>query len=200
MQSEAKAKALEWRVFCSRSGNSEAKTPFGEYVIQSERDGWMLYLLNEQDACVAHSTIDLAKAAAQADYEQRIRSALVDVPAVEPVACACCGKPFGDEGPYCLCVYTHRDWKKNTMERPHRVTNYGRLTSPSLTREGEDSAEVERALAFVARWAWREDPSNAVRKLTDAERLSAIKHHPTIKALADTRSGSATTQKGISDE
>ena len=70
------------------------------------------------------------------------------------------------------------------------------LSSPPLTREGEDSAEVGRALAFVARWAWREDPSNAVRKLTDAERLSAIKHHPTIKALAATRSGSATSPTG----
>ena len=73
------------------------------------------------------------------------------------------------------------------------------FTSPPLSREGEDSAEVGRALAFVARWAWREDPSNAVRKLTDADRLSAIKHHPTIKALAATRSGSATTAKGGSD-
>ena len=46
-----------------------------------------------------------------------------------------------------------------------------------------DRAEAtEKALDFVALWAWRKDPPNATANLTDAERLSAIKHHPAIRA------------------
>jgi hypothetical protein len=81
-----KVKALEWTVFCSRTGNSVAKTPFGEYVIQIEPDGWCLYLLNNDDAHASYSMSDFAKAAAQADYEARIRSALSTPADIEPVA------------------------------------------------------------------------------------------------------------------
>lgn len=80
-------KGLEWITFCSASGNCDAKTPFGKYVIQSEADGWCLF--NEDDASSVHSTLDAAKAAAQADYEARIRSALISPVAPEgsePVA------------------------------------------------------------------------------------------------------------------
>lgn len=91
--SEIEVKALEWRVFCSRSGNCEAKTQFGEYVIQSETDGWCLYLLNQDDAHAAYSTLEYAQAAAQSDYDARIRSALVERKA-EPVAWRC--KDFAD--------------------------------------------------------------------------------------------------------
>lgn len=73
-------KPLEWTVFCSRSGNSVAKTPFGEYVIQIEPDGWCLYLLNSDDPHASYSMSDFAKAAAQADYETRILSALISSP------------------------------------------------------------------------------------------------------------------------
>lgn len=38
-----------------------------------------------------------------------------------------------------------------------------------------------QAVEFAARWCWRTDPPHASSKLTDAERLSAIKYHPTIK-------------------
>jgi hypothetical protein len=47
--------------------------------------------------------------------------------------------------------------------------------------------EIERLRAvidFVARWAWRTDPPNATRKLSDADRLSIIRHHPTIRRAA----------------
>ncbi len=40
---------------------------------------------------------------------------------------------------------------------------------------------LEHAVEFVAIMAWRTDPPNANNKLTDTERLSAIKYHPTIK-------------------
>lgn len=75
-----KVKPLEWRIFCSASGNCDAETPFGQYVIQSEPEGetprWCMYLPNENDAHTAHPTLKAAKAAAQADYEARIRSAI----------------------------------------------------------------------------------------------------------------------------
>ncbi len=43
---------------------------------------------------------------------------------------------------------------------------------------------LEHAVEFVAKMAWRTDPPNANNKLTDTERLSAIKYHPTIKGYA----------------
>jgi hypothetical protein len=46
----------------------------------------------------------------------------------------------------------------------------------------QKTQQLKMAVEFTARWAWREDPPNANRNLTDTERLSAIKYHPTIKA------------------
>ncbi|MER8827189.1 hypothetical protein NKH73_13965 [Mesorhizobium sp. M0938] len=70
-------KGLEWRVFCSKSGNCEAETSFGLYIIQNEEGLWVLYLLDD-DAGLGgkHKTIEAAQATAQADYEARIRSCL----------------------------------------------------------------------------------------------------------------------------
>lgn len=69
--------ALEWHTFCSRSGNCAAQSPVGEYVIQNEDDLWLVYLpYQDKRWGKGHSTIEEAKAAAQADYETRIRSAL----------------------------------------------------------------------------------------------------------------------------
>ena len=73
----ASIKALEWRTFCSRSGNCAAQSPVGEYVIQNEDDLWLVYLpYQDQRWGKGHSTIEEAKAAAQVDYEARICSAL----------------------------------------------------------------------------------------------------------------------------
>lgn len=44
--------------------------------------------------------------------------------------------------------------------------------------------ELERTIEFVNRWAWRVDPENASHKLTDSERLSAIKYYPAIRTLS----------------
>jgi hypothetical protein len=75
---KSRVKALAWRVFCGNSGNSEAVTPFGRYVIQIEDAGWALYPFNEGPMDWGYSTREAAKAAAQADYERRILSALED--------------------------------------------------------------------------------------------------------------------------
>lgn len=61
-----------------------------------------------------------------------------------------------------------------------RYSDYAAL----LTRlDAQESAlrEATAAVEFVARLAWRTDPPNASGKLTDTERFSAIKFHPTIK-------------------
>lgn len=50
--------------------------------------------------------------------------------------------------------------------------------------QAERNRELEDVRDFVARWAWRTDPPNASRKLSDSDRLSCIKHHPTIKRAA----------------
>jgi len=72
-----------------------------------------------------------------------------------------------------------------------RLTAAGyRLIGPGeLDRETIDAREhakrLEQAVAFTAKMAWRTDPPNANSKLTDSERLSAIKHHPTIKRYGE---------------
>lgn len=44
-----------------------------------------------------------------------------------------------------------------------------------------ENKNLKEAIEFVALWAWRQDHPGRVNKLTDTERLSAIKYHPTIK-------------------
>lgn len=59
------------------------------------------------------------------------------------------------------------------------------LTAAGYRIIGPDEVQAmerdKQAVEFAARWCWRTDPPNANSKLTDAERLSAIKYHPTIK-------------------
>ncbi|WP_276200087.1 hypothetical protein [Chelatococcus sp. XZ-Ab1] len=74
-----------------------------------------------------------------------------------------------------------------TMEPPRETGNrsaeYQALyTAPPVANGRRD--RYRRAAEFAAKMAWREDPPNAHQKLTDSERLSAIKYHPDIKALA----------------
>ena len=69
--------------------------------------------------------------------------------------------------------------------------------------QAERMARMEEAVSFVARWAWRTDPPNATGHLTDTDRLSCIKHHPTIKnaaqphiELAEAEAARALSQEG----
>jgi hypothetical protein len=54
-----------------------------------------------------------------------------------------------------------------------------------LSAETVRAEKAQRAVDFAALWAWRTDPPNANNVLTEGERLSAIKYHPTIKAVWD---------------
>lgn len=56
------------------------------------------------------------------------------------------------------------------------------MTDEMLEARDRMRTEIEqlrRALDFVALWSWRKGP-----RLTDQERLSAIKYHPGVKAAA----------------
>lgn len=155
----------------------------------------------ENYARIAEEMSAIAKGALSSSLEAREHphSALVDVPA-EPVAKQWCAYEDGHQYTswYPDGYGDRAGWEALAKRNPtkYQVATRALYTSPPLSREGEDTAEVIAALEFVALWAWREDPPAAARNLSDGERLSAIKYHPTIKALAATRSGSATIAKG----
>jgi len=62
------------------------------------------------------------------------------------------------------------------------------ILSPDEVRGMERDRQ---AVEFAARWCWRTDPPNANNKLTDAERLSVIKHHPIVKKYGQPHIGLA---------
>lgn len=70
----------------------------------------------------------------------------------------------------------------------HAALEGGRTRAESaeaaLKEAVRKSDRARQAVEFVARWTWRTDPPHGNHKLTDTERLSAIKYHPTIKAAA----------------
>ncbi|OKP79817.1 hypothetical protein BTE77_06930 [Ensifer adhaerens] len=77
----------------------------------------------------------------------------------------------------------------NSKSREDRIADD--LCYQAASRISQQDAEIERmrrveealqqTVDFVVRQAWREDPPNANNKLTDSERLSAIKFYPRIK-------------------
>ncbi len=75
--------------------------------------------------------------------------------------------------------------KRSPMDDPAYSTCIANLRAAGYVILSPDEVRgMERdrqAVEFAARWCWRTDPPNANGKLTDTERLSAIKYHPTIK-------------------
>lgn len=70
-------KRLNWQIFCSRSFNRSCETSLGEYVIQNENGVWRLYLPHKEDPHSEYESAELAEAAAQADFERRVRECVV---------------------------------------------------------------------------------------------------------------------------
>ena len=86
-----KVRELEWVERTGVAGTFDASTSVGHYIATITDDGrgmWFIIGLTTSNYTIGD--IDVVRAAAQADYEARIRSALVEVPAVkgepEPVA------------------------------------------------------------------------------------------------------------------
>jgi len=201
---EVKIKPLEWRQ-AIRNGTYLAHGIGILYAVDEDHE--CAVLAKHEGSSVtksAHPHAEAAKAAAQTDYEQRIRSALVDVPAIEPVGddlvgyvlryggmCRDCADMDGvcQSGQPC-----DTDQRRAVVKHTVAALAYGikhgfianPFTSPPLSREGEDSAEVERL-------------RDALEKISDGygpNHLSAFCRNTAAEALAATRSASATKTKG----
>jgi hypothetical protein len=161
-------------------------------------------------------TLQAAQAAAQADYEQRIRSALVDVP-VEPVAKQWCAYEDGQQHTswYPDGYGDRTGWEALAKRNPakYQVVTRDLFAHPPLTREGEDSAEVERlreaARRIVPYLRWTigdESPGFHPTMRSAVGAFMSAFGWPTEedwqddmrRSLAATRSGSATTASGTS--
>ena len=132
-------KKLEWEAYW-------ASTPFGIYTIEdhsgyrsTKRYRLRLPTGSEGDTVLSHGgelffdDQEAGKAAAQSDYETRIRSALVDVPAVESEPVGEAGEMPGSNGGFTMAAFKAVDVPIGT-----------KLYAHPPHREGEDSAEVER--------------------------------------------------------
>lgn len=192
-------KGLEWNPY-------RAETPFEWYEINDQRDvpdrdlkGRMPFLLcGSRMDYSRHATLDAARAAAQADYEARIRSALVGVP-VEPVAWAL---KFNSS----IIATTFKPDEAAYMKSANANCDLIPLyPAPPLSRQGEDSAEVD-GLTKALMAAYEEfnriacEGVTETRNNTDAlERCHTFANRGATsirEALAATRSGSATNSNG----
>jgi len=212
MQSEAKSKALE---------------QFTDYFVKNYPGPDTVIADPKWHApkifAAAYSAITAAKAAAQADYEQRIRSALVDVP-VEPVASTSSDKlALGDMPSYGDCsandmlsavadaIFGDRDISllrqiDNERSVGHQMVptiNFNSLNRiisafhnhrPSLHREGEDNAEVIDKARTLATAILQNFGAMEDGNGEEAPELSMARD-----LLAATRSGSATSAKGCAE-
>ena len=124
------------------------------------------------------------------------RSALVDVPAVDPVAHIIEGPNGEDPRVYLTQKYDPRSpdfWLNEEARAKHRVTPL--YASPPLSREGEDSAEVLKALKEAVEFANKANNYIAGQDLPASAGWLAVIAKADA-ALAATRSGSATGQSG----
>lgn len=212
---EVKIKPLEWDSF------GRAHSEVGTYEVVCIAQGGVFGLWRPIDDGSTFSndegSEEHCREAAQADYEQRIRSALVDVPAVEPVAWRW---KFDADADW---HYGGKEPKDFRFGDPEIVETL--YSSPPLSREGEDSAEVNipadlvKRCKEILRWhasavlengelralarRIRSKLNNVIdggESLRHAEEETKREAMRLIITLAATRSGSATTQKGCADE
>lgn len=207
---EVKIKPLEWIEHPSADA-WRADTMLGTYQVWagSLKTGWLFDGLFAERLNETSHDEDAAKAAAQADYERRIRSALVDVPAVEPVAKRWLVEETLPSGAIKWEVVEHENHARKIAAMCRNATVTPLYTSPPLSREGKDSAEVERlrglldvALDVLDNYA---DPtgytdSDGEQVPSDADVHQGLLAKETAfnlrAALAAARSGSATTHSG----
>jgi hypothetical protein len=73
-QFSPKVKQLEWVEVWE--GYEDAKTPFGHYVVRPSIDNKESLMINPRKIIQPYSTLSEAKAAAQRDFEKRIKECL----------------------------------------------------------------------------------------------------------------------------
>ena len=73
-QSNPKIKQLEWVEVWD--GYEDAKTPLGHYVVRPSIDNKTFLMIDLRKGIQPYSTLNEAKAAAQADFEKRIKECL----------------------------------------------------------------------------------------------------------------------------
>jgi hypothetical protein len=91
-------------------------------------------------------------------------------------------------------IKLRNEWHKNWQDAESELAKaqqerdaaqvMDRLQGARAVAAEAELAKAREALAFVAKMAWRTDPPNVVNNLTDEERLSAIKWHPTIREVS----------------
>ncbi len=251
-------KALEWTKTALHDPYGliirVGQTRFGAYQILKGSQDRFSVNFGSAPLSGAMDNLDEALTWAQSDYEQHIRSALVDVPAVIPTAnCCICGRiidtrekseggdDHGDEtapGKWTCSIACYDAFTGYVPDVPAvepvgeattMVTNSGVVagftvaafpadkvpagtklyTSPPLSREGEDSAEVERKfklgdhLAKTKGSSWQgrvcgfySTSLTPVGYCVESEREpGSVQIYPE-SAVAATRSDSATTSSG----
>lgn len=73
-QSNPKIKQLEWEEVWE--GYEDAKTPFGHYVVRPSIDNKTFLMIDLRKGIEPYLTLSEAKAAAQRDFEKRIKECL----------------------------------------------------------------------------------------------------------------------------
>ncbi len=74
-QFSPKVKQLEWVEVWE--GYEDAKPPFGHYVVRPSIDNRVFLMVNPRKIIQPYSTLSEAKAAAQRDFEKRIKECLI---------------------------------------------------------------------------------------------------------------------------
>lgn len=136
-----KVKALKWEQNRSDWEMFKAATIAGSYDIMKILDKWEL-TRNTMGELGKFDTVDAAKAAAQSDYETRIRSALVGVPAVE-------SEPVSDPEP--IAWYMHL-WNEADEDIKSDV-RWGRPTGDEIARAEHNGHDIEHLYAHPPRFS-----------------------------------------------
>lgn len=185
VQTQQGVEGLGWHKPVQRNSLSRAENNLGVYRVWThfEANGrWFWSLDGYEKVSGECASEEEAKAAAQSDYEQRIRSALVDVPAVEsePVAWQW-EEDLINSGRYTLM------WDDESPGEHPGIRNVTPLYAHpprSLSNEGSELDRFRSALLAIAH-TFTEDSHGGTKSLPASE------YQDMARAALSTRKGSA---------
>jgi hypothetical protein len=153
-------KGMEWS---TGWGSIKAETPIGHYFIDDNRDGGFKVRLEDTWSSWA-SNSEAAKAAAQADYERRIRSCLSVEPAgVEPVGEA--GAMPGSNGGFTMAAFEASKVPVGTKlyaSPPKAVTITDEMVERAAEAIVRNHSPRWEHLTEISRDLWRKDARAAL--------------------------------------